>query len=127
MDRDDKIKYLANIYHLLESDGSVERVEDNVFEEISREIGAGYFEKKEAKSLAKTPDFQPQRLERWSDRIRNLEDMLFSAFCNGVIDRAEKTLIQGLAYQLDISQAQFNLVKEETRLRFVEFKKNPLR
>ncbi|MFV2065417.1 MAG: hypothetical protein ACC645_00445 [Pirellulales bacterium] len=127
MNRDNKIKYLANIYHLLESDGGVDRVEDKVFEEIAREIEAGYFEKKEAKNLAKTADFQLQRLDRWSDRIRNLEDILFSAYCNGVVDPAEKKLILGCADQLDISQQQFDVVKKETRRRFVEFKKNPIR
>ena len=127
MNRDDKIKYLANVYHLIESDGGVERIEDNVFEELSRDIGAGYFEKKEAKNLAKSPGFQLQSLQRWSDRIKNLEDMLFSAFCNGVVDRAEKELIQSYANQMDISQQQFNVVKDETRRRFVDFKKNPIR
>jgi uncharacterized tellurite resistance protein B-like protein len=127
MDRDDKVKYLANIYHLLESDGSVERVEDTIFENISREIGAGYFEKKEAKSLSKSAGFELQNLNRWSDRIRNLEDMLFAAFCNGTVDRAEKTLIQVYANQMGINQQQFRVIKDETRQRFAEFRKSPLR
>jgi uncharacterized tellurite resistance protein B-like protein len=127
MDRDDKVKYLANIYHLLESDGGVERVENTVFEDLARELAAGYFEKKEAKSLSKSDGFTLQQLDRWSDRIRNLEDMLFAAFCDGSVDRAEKSLIQDYASQLGINQQQFRVIKDETRKRFTEFKKSPLR
>ena len=46
MNKEEQVGYLANIYRLLLADGAVERVEEKVFEEISREIRAGFFERK---------------------------------------------------------------------------------
>jgi len=127
MNKDERTAYLANIYHALLADGEVARIEEDVFEEISRDIRAGYMERKEAKKLSASGGFTIQSVGRWSDRVRNLEDILFAAFCNDAVDRAEKKLIQVCANQMGINQQQFNVIKEETRRRYAEFKKNPIR
>jgi uncharacterized tellurite resistance protein B-like protein len=122
MNKEEKVRYLASIYHLLISDGAVDRIEEKVFEAISRDIGAGYFERKNAMELAANEGYQPQLVGRWSQRIGNLEDMLFAAYCNGVLERTEKKLITVYASQLGISQAQFDVIKDETKQRYAEFK-----
>ena len=48
MMKDEQVQYLANIYHLLLADAEVGRVEEKAFELIAREIGAGYFERRNA-------------------------------------------------------------------------------
>jgi len=122
MDKKEQVTYLANIYHLLIADGGVDRVEENVFEQIRRDISAGYFEKQEAMALAKKDGFQVQLEGRWSDRIRNLEDMLFSAYCNGVFEKTEKTVVQQYAAQLGIDQRQFGVIQEEAKQRYNHYK-----
>ena len=122
MNKDEKIQYLANIYHVLLVDGQVERLEERVFEEISREIGAGYFERKDAAERAQTRGYQVQPTGRWSQRIRNLEDMLFAAYSNGVMDQAEKKPVKQYAAQIGIDQKQFGLVIQEAKQRYAEFK-----
>jgi hypothetical protein len=52
MNKQEQISYLANIYHVVLADGGMNRLEGKEFEDISRDIGAGYFEKKKAKELA---------------------------------------------------------------------------
>ena len=44
MNEEERVIYLANIYQLLIADGGVDRVEERVFEEIRRDLRAGYFE-----------------------------------------------------------------------------------
>lgn len=123
MNDEEKVKYLANIYHLLVADGDVDRLEERVFEEIRRELVAGYVEMRKAKEMAEKEGFQTQMVGRWSDRIANLEDMLFAAYCNDVLEQAEKKTLQQHARQLDINQGQFDTIKEEAKRRYAEFKR----
>jgi hypothetical protein len=123
MTDEDKVRYLANIYYLLIADGGVDRLEDRAFEEIRLELRVGYFETKKAKEMAQSKGFQVQLVGRWSERVANFEDMLFAAFCNGVFERAEKKMIQQYARQLGIDQKQFDIIKQETKRRYVEFKR----
>ena len=122
MNEEEKAKYLANIYHLLIADGGVDRLEERVFDEIRRDLRAGYLEIQKAKGLAQQQTYQVELVGRWSNRIANLEDMLFAAYCNGMFDRTEKKVVQQYAQQLGISQAQFDMIKQEAKRRYTEFK-----
>ena len=122
MNDDDKAIYLANVYHLLVANGELDRLEERVFEEIRRNLRAGYFETKKAKELALKQGFQVALVGRWSNRIANLEDMLFAAFSDGVFDKEEKKAVQDYAKKLGISQAEFDIVKTETKQRYKDFK-----
>ena len=122
MNKEEKVQYLANIYYVLLADGQVDRVEERVFEEISRDIGAGYFERKDAVERARKPGYQVRPSGRWSQQIRNLEDMLFAAYCNDVMEQAEKEVVRQYAAQLGIDKKQFGLVIQEAKQRYAEFK-----
>ncbi len=93
MNDEETIKYLANIYYVVASDGEVERIEERVFEEIARDIRAGYLDRKEAMKLAESEGLQMHVAARLSDRIRNLEDMIFAAYCNGTLEPTEKKAV----------------------------------
>jgi uncharacterized tellurite resistance protein B-like protein len=122
MNKEEKVGYLANIYHLLLSDGTVDRLEEKAFEQISRDIGAGYFERKNAMDLARKQGYQAQMAGRWSERIGNLEDMLFAAYCNGVLDPAERQQIKDYAGRLGINREQFDVIQQETKRRYEQYK-----
>ncbi len=93
-----------------------------MFEAIAREIGAGYLERKQGIARA-GEDGMPIRLElRWSDQVRNLEDMLFVGYCDGSLDPTEKQVIIRYAQFLDISQSQLSFIREDAKRRFAEFK-----
>jgi uncharacterized tellurite resistance protein B-like protein len=122
MNKEEKVQYLANVYHVLLADGQVDRMEERAFEDISRDVGAGYFERREAMERAAQQGYRASPAGRWSQRIRNLEDMLFAAYSNGVLDAAEKTTVKQYAGQLGIDQKQFDRVIRETKERYAEFK-----
>jgi uncharacterized tellurite resistance protein B-like protein len=122
MNRDETVGYLANIYAVVAADGAIDRLEERVYEDIAREVGAGYFERKQAidRIAAET---LPARLElRWSDQIRNLEDMLFVGYCDGSLDPTEKQVIIDYANHLNISQKQLGAIREDAKRRFAEYK-----
>lgn len=60
MKKEEQVKYLANIFYLLLSDGEVETAEKRVYENIARDIGAGYLERKAAKESAENDLFNFQ-------------------------------------------------------------------
>lgn len=126
MNRQDQVSYLANVYHVLKADGKVERVEERAFEVIARDIGAGYFERRNAVESAQQEGYSVQLVGRYSDRLRNLEDMMFAAFCNGVVEQTEAQPIKEFAKRLGTTQEQLNLVKRESKGRYAEFKAGAL-
>ena len=122
MKREETVDYLANIYAVVAADGEIDRVEERVFESIAREIGSGYFERKQAIARLAEQNL-PVALElRWSDQIRNLEDMLFVAYCDGTLDPTEKQVIVNYANVLNITQSQLSVIRADAKRRFAEFK-----
>ena len=80
MTNEEGIQYLANIYYLLRIDGSIDRAEEKVFEKIGKAVGVGYFDMSKAKDLSAEEGFSIKVPDRFSDRIRCLEDMLVVAY-----------------------------------------------
>jgi tellurite resistance protein len=122
MTDEEKTMYLANVYYLLIADGGLDRPEERALDEIRRDLRAGYFEMMKAKEMAQKEGFLVQLVGRWSDRVANFEDMLFAAYCNGVFEHTEKKALQQYAKQLGIDQAQFDVIKQETKRRYADFK-----
>jgi tellurite resistance protein len=123
MRKEEAVSYLANIYAIVEADGISDRIEQSVFEEIAQEIGAGYFERKRAMDKSKSDKLPAALKLRWSDQIRNLEDMLFVAHCDGTPDPTEKPAIISYANFLNISRNQLSVIKFQVRHRFSEYSK----
>jgi hypothetical protein len=117
MKNEEATRYLANIYLVLASDNEVNRDGERLFEAISREIQAGYLERRQAMKLAENQRVQTNVSARWSERIRNLEDMIFVAYGNGVLEPLEKQAIVEYAKHLGIEQRQLDLIKKEVKQR----------
>ena len=120
MTDDEKTRYLANIYYIVMVDGDVEPVEERIFEQIAKGIGAGYFEQNKAREMAKKDDFTVTHPARWSDRIRSMEDLLAAAFSDKRLDKLEKKRMTTYAKQLGINQEQMNRITKETKARLNE-------
>ena len=122
MDNEAKIRYLANIYHLVRADGQVGSAEEDVMEMVAEGIGVGYLETRKALDMSMEKDFATIYPKRWSDRIRNVEDMLLVAYADHKLSSIEKQVLGEFANKLGITQKQFNTIKEETKERFREMK-----
>jgi len=53
-----------------------------------------------------------------SERIRNLEDMLFLAYCDKALHELEKKILVDFARQIGITQEQINMIRKEAKARF---------
>ena len=122
MDKQQAVDYLVNIYAVLASDGDVERSESRVFEVIAKEIGAGFFERKKAIEAYEESKATATLSGRWSDKVRNLEDMLFAAYCNGELAPDEKAIVVAQARVLGIEKEQLTVIKSEAKQRFDAFR-----
>ena len=122
MDKQQAVDYLGNIYAVLASDGDVERSESRVFEVIAKEIGAGFFERKKAIEAYEETKATATLSGRWSDKVRNLEDMLFAAYCNGALAPDEKAIVVAQARVLGIEKEQLTVIKSEAKQRFDAFR-----
>ena len=74
MNAGEKAAYLANLHYVLMSDGSVDRVEERVFQEIAREIGAGYFDRQNAieaacETAAEREGAIPGSVQIWAEPV----------------------------------------------------------
>ena len=120
MTEPEQIQYLANIFHVARSDNDVAVLENRVVEDMARDIGAGYLETRKAWDLSTQKDFCVKFPPRLSERIRNLEDMLYLAYCDQGLCDSEKNVIIDYARQIGISQDQINLIRKETKARLPE-------
>ena len=113
----EQIQYLANMFYVARSDGKVDRVEDKAIEQMAKDIGAGYFQTRKALDMAGEADFEVVFPARLSERIRNMEDMLFVAGRDVKLEEVEKEIIVDFARQIGVSQKQVDIIRRETRAR----------
>jgi len=117
MTEEEQIQYLANVYHVARANGRVEMVEDRVVEDMAKGIGAGYLQTRKALDMSAEKDFSVKLPARLSERIRNVEDMLFLAYCDQELGDLEKKVIVDFATQIGMTQKQVNIIRKETKAR----------
>jgi len=113
----EQIQYLANVYFVARSDAKVEGVEDKSIEQMAKDIGAGYFQTRKALDMASEADFKVVFPARLSERIRNMEDMLFVAGRDVKLEEVEKEIIVDFARKIGVNQKQVDIIRRETRAR----------
>lgn len=117
MKKEEIVKYLANLYCVAASDCEVAPDEKQAIAGIARAFQAGYFELKEAAEMSQSEGLQNDVSDRLSDRIRNLEDLIHVAYCNGLLESDEKKAIVDYAAHLSIDQKQLDMIQREAKRR----------
>ncbi len=121
MTKEEKIQYLANLYYLIKIDGKVEDVEDRFLTKAAGEIGAGPYYITHAKNMALEKGFSIQYPKRYSDRIKNVEDMLLLAYSDKRLHKLEKKIIQEYIKEVSISKDQLKVIQKEAKERWREY------
>ena len=118
MTDEEKIRYLSNIYLVIAADGDVDSDEQQLFNSVARDIRAdGRIRWEATKLAAGEKEVQTSVSALWSDRIRNLEDMVLAVYCDGQVDPSEKQVLVKYAKHLGIDQTHLNLIKDEAKRR----------
>jgi uncharacterized tellurite resistance protein B-like protein len=117
MTREERITYLGNVVQVAGADGEVSPREGEAIERVRKELDASADDLAEAlQSVARgTHSIAP--VGRFSDRIRNLEDMIFVAVCDGRFSGEEKPEVVSFAREVGVSQTQLNAILKEARER----------
>ena len=90
MTKEEMVLYLANIVLVSSVDGVFNPEEAKAIETIRREIGASENGLKKALSIVGQGEHQITPVGRISDKVRNLEDMVFVSLSDGEFSKSEK-------------------------------------
>ncbi len=111
------VPYLANIVAVIHADGVIQEEETSALESICQRIEAGREDLEEAIRCVAENRFRLTPVGRFSDKVRNLEDMVFVAMKDGNLAKEEKALVLSFAKNIQITQSQFRAIVSETKLK----------
>lgn len=117
MTSSDLIQYLANVIHIVRADSQLTPAEEAALAAVVGDIGAKKKEVKDAERLASQDEFQAKPMGRYSEQIRNIEDMVYVALADGDLGEAEKARIVQFAGLLGVTQGQVDRVASEAQTR----------
>jgi len=112
------VSYLANLIMMSKADGSVSEQEQAAIARVYEEINANETDFEEAKRVTEKDGYQVTAVGRYSERIRNLEDMIFVALSDSALSDPEKILIRSFAKAMGAKQEQIDTILSETIARF---------
>ena len=117
MNSEDKVLYLANAIFISAADGKLTDEEGEAIERIRQEIGAGEEQLKQALEAVAMGKHRPKPVGRFSDMVRNFEDMVFVSLADGEMSKAEKPELLSFAKQIKVTQTQITDILAQTKER----------
>ena len=118
MTREEMVLYLANMISISGVDKEISSNEGEAIESVRQEIGASESDLKKALNAVAGGGFRITPIGRFSDKVRNLEDMFFTAISDGDISKSEKPELLAFAKELKITQGQLSEILSESKVRF---------
>ena len=125
MAEEDHVLYLANIISISRVDGKLSSHEQKAIEGICQTIGARKDDLDEAMKAVEGGDYQVTPVGRFSDKVKNLEDMVFIALSDGQLPESEKKEIRSFARAINVNQDQINEIVSESKNQIRPGTENP--
>lgn len=120
---DQWITYLSNIIYVVRIDGKITTSETIAIEEIQKRIGAKKSDLNKASQKAESPDFKIKLVGHFSDKIKNLEDIIYVSLIDGELDENEKLLFIEAASDLKINPEQIDIIISDVK-NYLDSKRN---
>ena len=117
MTNEEKLLYLSNVVSIAGTDQVISEAEANAIELVREQIGASKSDLKKALHAVSHGNHKLTPFGRFSDKVRNLEDMILVAISDGEISNSEKPEILSFAKTIKISQDQITVILSEAKLR----------
>lgn len=117
MDDEEMVVYLANIAFIAAADGSLDPREAKAIEAIRQEIGASRSDLEKALTSVVQGKHRVSPAGRFSDKVRNLEDMILVSVSDGKMAKTEKPTLLTFAKAIKVSQDQLSEMLSESKLR----------
>ena len=109
------IQYLKNIASITAVDGQLGPCEAKAIEQVRGKIGATEFDLCKALTAAEEKNYQIVPTGRFSDKVRNLEDMIFVSFADGDFAGPEKNEVLSFAKSIKVTQDQLAQILSESK------------
>ncbi|MGB6377920.1 MAG: TerB family tellurite resistance protein [Syntrophobacteria bacterium] len=104
------VMYLANLVSVARIDGSVSPKKSEAVARIQKRMGAKKTELNKAMKLAERDDYKIEPIGHFTDKVQNLEDLLYVSVVDGEIHAQEETIIVNFAKDIGVTQDQLNLI-----------------
>jgi len=111
----DQITYLANVITISQADGKVTGKEQNAIAFVCQKNGLSEEDAQAAIRLVQAGDYNITPVGCYSDKIRNLEDMLLVSLIDGDLSDKEKKAMLAFAKAIKLSQEQIKIIVSETK------------
>ena len=111
------VTYLANIIKISQMDGQLDPREQEAVGEICQRLHAKESDLAEAMKKVAEGGHALIPVGRFSDKVRNLEDMLFVAMSDGDLSKAEKEEMLTFVKTIMLNQEQVKIILNETKLK----------
>jgi len=111
------VYYLANIIKTAQTDGKMNAKAQLSLKEVCRRLAVDKKTLKEAAGTVARGGYVLMPVGRFSDKVMNLEDMLFVALVDGSFSEAERTEIQGFVDKIQLSEQQVETILTETKMK----------
>lgn len=109
--------YLANVITIANADNEIKSNEMDVIGNIGEKLGADETIIQSAMKMAAGDRFRMIPVGRFSDKVRNLEDIMLTAMIDGELSESEKKVVVSFAKQIKISRDQLKIIAAETKLK----------
>ena len=110
-------QYLANVLAIARADNVISDSELAAVEEVCSEVGGKKTDLKKAGRLVEADDFAPQPIGRFSDKVRNAEDMIYVALTDGGLGQDEIGNIIPFLEQVGLHQEVVDAMIKEGQTR----------
>lgn len=117
MTKEDMVLYLANAALISSVDRKLSPLEAKAIESIRQEIGATKSDLHKALTAVAQGRHKITPVGRFSDRVRNLEDMIFVSLSDRELSESEKPEVLSFAKSIKITQDQLTGILSESKLR----------
>ena len=82
-------QYLANVLAIARADNAITDSERAAVEQVCSDVGGKKTDMKKAENLVETKAFTPKPVGRFSDKVRNVEDMIYVSLTDGELSEDE--------------------------------------
>ena len=117
MTREEKIRYLANVALIAAVDGALTPAEATAIERVRLEMAASKDDLHAALQTVAKGGYSLEPVGRYSEKVKNLEDMLLVSLSDRDLAGSEKPEILAFAKKINLSQGQLTTIFSETRNR----------
>ncbi len=114
---EDIVTYLANIVLASRADRKVNPLEEKAMEYMCQGIGARHGDLDKAIKAVEAGNHKPTPVGRFSDKVRNLEDMIYISVSDGQLPASQKKIILSFGKEINVNQEQINGILDESKRR----------